>query len=295
MHNIYIELIITNGCNKRCQYCDLDFSHKSFSYSNLDKFIEFLKNNKANYTINFFGGEPLLEFDKLKYFLENSKSYVNKYSIGTNGILLNKTKILYLIKNKVSIYLSVDNVKKGADIDLSFLSHYKNDIKINFINDPDYLDNSIQVFEDIKMHGFKNISFMPVFSTKKWSTSSLYKLGNIYKYIKSNSDDMNIIFFKYFNGVSIDKQFILDTDLYFYSDLDSLLWLQKQYKNINLALKEEINKKTTLFSLLDKEIDLEKLLKLYNIEDLLKLIFLIPKSQGVLSENSIIDNILNGG
>jgi sulfatase maturation enzyme AslB (radical SAM superfamily) len=55
MHKILIELILTNSCNKRCEYCDLDFKTKSLSFDDLDLFIDFLKNNKAEYTINFFG------------------------------------------------------------------------------------------------------------------------------------------------------------------------------------------------------------------------------------------------
>jgi sulfatase maturation enzyme AslB (radical SAM superfamily) len=66
-------------------------------------FIDFLKNNKAEYTINFFGWEPLLEFMKLKYFLENAKKYINKFTIWTNGILLDKEKLDFFKKNNVLV------------------------------------------------------------------------------------------------------------------------------------------------------------------------------------------------
>lgn len=54
MQNILIELILTNQCNKRCQYCDLDFKNNFFSKEKLDVFINFLRQNPANYSINFF-------------------------------------------------------------------------------------------------------------------------------------------------------------------------------------------------------------------------------------------------
>ena len=54
MNKILIELILTNQCNKRCEYCDLDFQNKSLSFNDLNLFIEFINKNKANYTINFF-------------------------------------------------------------------------------------------------------------------------------------------------------------------------------------------------------------------------------------------------
>ena len=41
MKNILIEVIINNQCNKRCQYCDLDFKNKSLSKENIDDFLFF--------------------------------------------------------------------------------------------------------------------------------------------------------------------------------------------------------------------------------------------------------------
>jgi hypothetical protein len=42
-------------------------------------------------------------------------------------------------------------------------------------------------------------------------------------------------------------------------------------------LREKINKKTKLSSLLDKNINLDNLIKLYDINKIIKLIFEIPK------------------
>jgi len=136
---------------------------------------------------------------------------------------------------------------------------------------------------------------MPVFSTKKWVKQSLTKFNRIYEYIKNNSSWIIFTTYTYFNWVAVDKQFILDTDLYFYSDLDSLLWLQKQYKNINIELKKDINKKTQLLSLNTKNITLNNLINLYNIEDILKLVFEIPKRAWDLLSYKVIDKILKNG
>ncbi len=292
MKNFLIELILTNQCNKRCDYCDLNFKNKSFSFKELDLFIEFLKNNKAIYTINFFGFEPLLAFDKLKYFLDNSKLYVKKFSLWTNWILLDENKLKYFKDNNVTIYLSIDNIKLWNDLNLDLLSNYKDIININFVNDPYFLCNSIEVYNKIKKIGFKNISFMPVFSTRKWDKSKLYDLNKIYKYIKQNNNWISLKKFSYFNWISIDRQFILDTDLWFYSDLDSLLWLQNQYKNTDLVLKKEINSKTKLDTLLNKKLTSEILFDLYNIKDIIKLIFEIPKKSWDIVSYKIIDKIL---
>ena len=98
-----------------------------------------------------------------------------------------------------------------------------------------------------------------------------------------------------FNWVAIEKQFILDTDGNFYQDLDSLLWLQKQYSQLNPSLKQEINTQTKLLNISELNISLEILLKKYNIEEILKLVFEIPKQSWHFMDYKIIDKILENG
>lgn len=294
MEKILIELILTNQCNKRCEYCDLDFKNSFFWRENINKFIKFLKQNKANYKINFFWWEPLLDFENLKYFVENSKEFISYFSIWTNWILLNKEKLNFLQENNVKIYLSIDNISCGKNLDFELLQNFENIIQINFINDPDYLENSIFVFEKIKKYWFKNISFMPVFNIKKWNNVKLWKLKKILDYVNEDWKNLNINYFSYFNWISSEKQFILDTDLNFYSDLDSLLWLQKQYKNIDKKLFEKINFETKIWNL-NEEIDLENLLKKHDIKNILNLVFEIPKNSWDLLSYKIIDKLLKNG
>lgn len=292
MQKILIELILTNRCNKRCNYCDLDFKNKSLSFQDIDLFFEFVKNNIAEYSINFFWGEPLLEFEKLKYFVDNSKEYIKNFSIWTNWILLDKEKLEYFKKNDIKIYLSVDNVSLWKDLDFKLISNYKENITINFINDPDYFQNSIATYKNIYEYWFKKIAFMPVFSTKKRDKIKLIKLKKIYDFIFKNAFWIDLKVFTYFNWISIDRQFVLDTDLYFYSDIDSLLWLQKQYSNIDKYLKQEIDLNTRLLSLTDKCISLKNLINLYNSEKIIRLIFKIPKKSWDFLNYILINKLL---
>ena len=81
---VLIELIINNQCNKRCEYCDLDFRNKSFRKEDLDVFISFLQDNCGEveyFYINFFGGEPLLSYDEIRYFVSHVGIENIKYSI----------------------------------------------------------------------------------------------------------------------------------------------------------------------------------------------------------------------
>lgn len=289
---ILFEVILTKQCNKRCQYCDLDFNNISLSYKHIDLFINFIIKNKVDCKINFFWWEPLLEFDKIKYIINNLDWVLTQYYIWTNWLLLDEKVLSYFKEKNIKIHLSIDNITLWKNLNLETISHYKENIIINFVNDPDYMENSIKLYDIIISYWFKNIAFMPVFSTKKWTKNSLSLLRKTYNYIKSNTKETTLDKFWYFNWVSAEKQFILDIDGYFYSDVDSLLWLQKQYKNIPNETKETINNKTKLISLEDKNLSLNNLITLYNIEDLLKLIFDIPKISGDYLSYKVIDKII---
>jgi len=73
------------------------------------KFVETISNNNGHNPIDlvFYGGEPLLYQETILEFLEKSKYLSLKYSLHTNGILLDKmdSKIL---RNLESILLSID-------------------------------------------------------------------------------------------------------------------------------------------------------------------------------------------
>jgi len=292
MEKILIEVIITNQCNKRCNYCDLNFSNKVISDNNIILLSDFINLYKKNYFhINFFWGEPLLEFDKIKNIINKIKSKNIKYSIWTNWTLLNNKILDFFYKNKVFINLSVDNITWFKNIS-NIEKKYFDIIEINFINDPDFLFKSKKIFLEIINKWFQKINFMPVFTTKKWINTQIINLWKIIKEIKNFDNKVDINYFYYFNWISLEKQFILDTDWFFYNDLDSLLWLQKQYSIIYKTLWKKINFLTKNISLNDKNFCLEKLLDRYNIIEILKLIIEIPKKQWCEKNNIILKRVL---
>lgn len=72
-HNILIEIIVTNQCNKRCSYCDLDFRSQFIQQQEIDNLYKILKNSRneiGDIVINFFGGEPFLNFTIIEYTLQ---------------------------------------------------------------------------------------------------------------------------------------------------------------------------------------------------------------------------------
>ena len=291
MKRVLIEVIVTNQCNKRCEYCDLDFRSEFISDENINALLSFIKqaSTQTEYIhLNFFGWEPVLWFQKIKRIVEAIDVKNIKYSIGTNGNLLTPEILDFLYSYNFSINLSVDNItglKNIPQID----SKYQENIQINFINDPDYIFSSENIFYEIQEAGFKNINFMPVFSTKKWSRENIIFLWKLYKKI-CQYDDLNILAFGYFNGIASDIQFVLDTDGYLYNDLDSLLWLQKQYDKLDTSLKEKINTQTKWYHI-NTDLSAEKLLSQYNAREVVDLVMEIPKSQGYTKDYELIKQI----
>lgn len=123
---------VTESCNLDCLYCgygnyyDNYFkrSNKKIDFNNVKLLIDFLfesffsnsirRNNKFLY-ISFYGGEPLLNFPLIKKTVQyvqkkNTEDLKMKFSITTNGTLLNKY-INFLIDNNFELLISLDGSK----------------------------------------------------------------------------------------------------------------------------------------------------------------------------------------
>lgn len=118
-----ITLMLVQGCNLACTYCFGDGgTYKNKGIMNKDiakKSIDFLiENSKSkNLNITFFGGEPLLNFDLIKYIIsycneiEKSSDIKFYYSMTTNGTLINDEISKYIIDNNIKTMISIDGGK----------------------------------------------------------------------------------------------------------------------------------------------------------------------------------------
>lgn len=122
-------LNVAHTCNLSCEYC---FA-KGGKYSGPDAImtkevargaIDFLLENSGshyNLDIDFFGGEPLLNFNLVKDTVEYAKSKEIEYNkhfnftLTTNGLLLNDDVIDYLNENMKNVVLSLDGRKEKHD------------------------------------------------------------------------------------------------------------------------------------------------------------------------------------
>ncbi|MBQ7574158.1 MAG: thioether cross-link-forming SCIFF peptide maturase [Clostridia bacterium] len=122
-------LHIAHDCNLRCKYCFGDTGEYRggrclMSAETGKKAIDFVINNsgsRKNIEIDYFGGEPLMNFDVVKEITEYAKEEGKKhgknfrFTITTNGLLLDEAKKKYINENMSNVVLSIDGRKEVND------------------------------------------------------------------------------------------------------------------------------------------------------------------------------------
>lgn len=120
-----MELILTQHCNLRCDYCFVgEQSDKMMSEESGQKAINFLLESSGDLdsvSVTFFGGEPLLAFKLIeKLVLHGERSALDKkksirWRMTTNGTLFNEKSLRFLQKYQVLYLLSIDGDKITQD------------------------------------------------------------------------------------------------------------------------------------------------------------------------------------
>lgn len=122
-------LHVAHDCNLRCKYCfastgDFGAGRTIMSAEIGKKSIDFLikaSGNRRNLEIDFFGGEPLMNFNVVKEIVEYARSKEKEYNknfrftITTNAILLNEEHKKYINDNMGNIVLSIDGREQVND------------------------------------------------------------------------------------------------------------------------------------------------------------------------------------
>ncbi len=122
-------LHIAHDCNLRCKYCFAGTGeyqgHRGMMSAEVGKAaIDFVIKNsgtRRNIEIDYFGGEPLMNFGVVKEITEYAKEQGEKhnknfrFTITTNGILLNDEVKEYVNANMSNIVLSLDGTKQTND------------------------------------------------------------------------------------------------------------------------------------------------------------------------------------
>jgi uncharacterized protein len=119
------ELLLTENCNINCRYCFEGVKkNRSFYVKDVSELINFFHTyvsqsfvlNKE-ITVNFNGGEALLEFPLMKELVSYfEKDGINNFSLSTNLILANDEILDFLNTKKFSVQISIDGKKESHDM-----------------------------------------------------------------------------------------------------------------------------------------------------------------------------------
>lgn len=122
-------LHIAHDCNLACKYCfaeegEYHGRRELMSFEVGKKALDFLvanSGNRVNLEVDFFGGEPLMNWDVVKQLVEYGRSLEEKnnkkfrFTLTTNGVLLNDEIMEYLNKEMSNVVLSLDGRKEVND------------------------------------------------------------------------------------------------------------------------------------------------------------------------------------
>jgi len=123
-------LHVSHDCNLRCRYCFAstgDFGtgrRMTMEPETAKRAIDWVvekSGKRRNIEVDFFGGEPLMAMDTVKAAVEHARSLEEKYdkrfrfTITTNGILLNEENIDYINREMSNVVLSLDGRREVND------------------------------------------------------------------------------------------------------------------------------------------------------------------------------------
>lgn len=122
-------LHVAHGCNMDCEYCFAgkgDYSGKSgiMDLETGKRALDFLVENsgsRRNLEVDFFGGEPLINWDVCKelvaYGRELEKKHNKKFNftLTTNGVLIDEDVIEFSNREMTNVVLSLDGRKETHD------------------------------------------------------------------------------------------------------------------------------------------------------------------------------------
>lgn len=122
-------LHIAHDCNLACKYCfaeegEYHGRRALMSYEVGKKALDFLvanSGNRINLEVDFFGGEPLMNWQVVKDLVAYGRSLEEphnkkfRFTLTTNGVLLNNEVLEFCNKEMANVVLSIDGRKEVHD------------------------------------------------------------------------------------------------------------------------------------------------------------------------------------
>lgn len=187
-------LNIAHDCNLACRYCFASqgdyggVKRELMSFDVAKRAVDFLismSGPRQHLEIDFFGGEPLMNWEVVKQTIEYAEKVgaehnkIFKMTMTTNGVLLTQEKIDYLNEHKLSMVLSIDGREEvhnhmrpsagGTDTYKTVAKNLVNAVKqrhgLEYYARGTYTHNNLDFTKDVIAMsdlGFEHLSMEPV-------------------------------------------------------------------------------------------------------------------------------------
>jgi uncharacterized protein len=113
MNTFEFQCVVTEKCNLGCKYCYMknrasSMTEEVFSYHLLHLPAILERYRKKTYSLVLFGGEPLIEWERCKKFIElcSEDSRCTNSTIVSNGLLMDDEKLDWMNSQKIPVYWS---------------------------------------------------------------------------------------------------------------------------------------------------------------------------------------------
>jgi uncharacterized protein len=215
----FLILNITGGCNLACKYCFAETAgnKKSMTLETARKAIDNLlaqKNEINEYSIYYFGGEPLLKKELLRQITEYAyreiavkRNKMVNFLVNTNATLINKEAIELFRQYRFRVTVSIDGPKEIHDANRIYYngkgSYVEVEEKINLLKENNITTNLRATFSP----KIKNlVSIFDFFEKLQLPYAYSFTLTNDYK---SNSADTHFDK-RQLEGITRELQAVMD-------------------------------------------------------------------------------------
>lgn len=213
-------LWLTTKCNLGCKYCyenDKD-ANISISMEVMNKAIEFMQstvNKGESISIRFHGGEPMLEFEKMKYCINTMNKWASEnnhpsmYSMTTNATLFTRDNLEFVIKYINDLSISIDGTSENHDRNriyksgrptsetvmnaITEIKKVRTDIRLRMTVVPDQVPNLYDNLTYLIATGVDFISPTLDSCTSEWNEDLLEKVERILIKVKQNNSHNELL------------------------------------------------------------------------------------------------------
>lgn len=187
---------VTKKCNLKCSYCyeGIEKENRELAVDKIPAVIEFIQQmgkSEEYITVNFHGGEPLLNTKVIFEICRQLKVWDKMiyYSLTTNGILLEKPILEQLKKYCISLSISLDGIEEYHNknrVDALQRGSYEKsikgallalemgmDVRVRMTITPNNYAGMVEGVKHLIACGFKTIVAAPDFFSPEWTEKNI--------------------------------------------------------------------------------------------------------------------------